>query len=155
MIAWIDAEMQAPDAQLHTTLVKFTARLSGRLREWWIDLGEYQQWQVLQATSIDSFVLILHNEFLSAITHQTAIAREEYLSMKCCSYKHKDLEWHYNNMSKRFYLLGGMDDLNLKQAFLNSLLELLGNKTHKLLEIKGIGLQNESLSEIYQNTSWH
>lgn len=32
MIAWIDAEMQIPEAQLRPTLVKFTSRLAGRLR---------------------------------------------------------------------------------------------------------------------------
>lgn len=83
--------------------------------------------------------------------HQTTIAREEYLSMKCCSYKRKDLGRHYNGISKRFYLLGGIDDPNLKQAFLNSLPEPLRNEAYKLLETKGIGLQNASLSEIYRN----
>lgn len=52
-------------------------------------------------------------------------------------------------MSKMFYLLGGMDDPNLKQAFLNSLPEPLSNEAHKLLKTKGIGLQNASLGEIY------
>lgn len=140
MIAWIDAEMQIPEAQLRPTLVKFTSRLTGRLQEWWINLGEYRQLQVLQSPTIESFVLILHTEFLGAVTHQTVTAREEYLRMKCCSYKKKDLEKNYNGMSKRFYLLGGMDDPNLKQAFLNSLPEPLGNEALKLLETKGMNL---------------
>lgn len=71
--------------------------------------------------------------------------------MKCCPYKRKDLERHHNNMSKRFHLLKEMDDPNLKQAFLNSLPDPLGNDAFKLLETKGIALQNATLSEIYQN----
>lgn len=114
MIAWIDTEMKLPEAQLRPTVVKFTSRLAGRLREWWINLGEYRQLQILQSPSIESFVLILHTEFLGAVSHQTATARDEFLKMKCCPYKKKDLEKHYNGMSKRYYLLGGMDDPNLK-----------------------------------------
>lgn len=84
MIAWIDAEMKLPEAQLRPTLVKFTSRLVDRLQEWWINLGKYCQLQVLQSPSIESFVLILHTEFLGAVSHQTATAREEFLKMKCC-----------------------------------------------------------------------
>lgn len=85
------------------------------------------------------------------MTHQTTIAREEFFIMKCCSYKRKDLEKHYNNMSKRFYLLKEMNDPNLKQTHLNSLPNPLSNEAFKLLETNGITLQNASLGEIYQN----
>lgn len=52
-------------------------------------------------------------------------------------------------MSKRFYLLGGMDDQNLKQTFINSLLEPFGNEASKVLGTKGLTLQNTSLGELY------
>lgn len=54
-------------------------------------------------------------------------------------------------MPKRYYLLKGMDDPNLKQAFLNSLLEPLGNEAFKLLETKHMILQGASLEEIFQH----
>lgn len=93
----------------------------------------------------------IHNEFLGEATHQTTIVREEFFSMKCWFFKRKDLERHYNIMSKRFYLLKGMDDPNLKQAFLNSLSNPLGNEAFKLMETKRFAVQTASLGEIYQN----
>lgn len=110
------------------------------------------QLQALQSILVDDLMTLIHNEFLGEITHQTSIVREEFLSMKCCSFKRKDLERHYNNMPKRFYLLKGMDDPKLKQDFLNSLLEPLGNEAFKLMETRRLALQNDFLGEIYQNT---
>lgn len=73
-----------------------------------------------------------------------SIAKEEFLNMKCCSYKRKDLERHYGNMSKRFYLPKEMDDPNLKQAFLNSLPDALINEAFKLMETKRLPQQKET-----------
>lgn len=61
-------------------------------------------------------------------------AREEYLKMKCCSSR-KDLEKHYDRMSKRLYVLNSMDDVNLNQAYLDSLPEALGDGVLKILDI--------------------
>ncbi|KAL9241029.1 hypothetical protein vseg_015189 [Gypsophila vaccaria] len=55
-------------------------------------------------------------------------------------------------MSKRFYALGGMDDVNLKQAYLNSLPEPLGNKTARQFSLKNIPLSAATLGELYQTS---
>ena len=67
----------------------------------------------------------LYAEFISRPDHYQELAREEYLLMKCSSYLLKDLEKHYDRMTKRFYAINGIDDVNLKQAFLNSFSEPL------------------------------
>ena len=54
-------------------------------------------------------------------------AREDYLQMKCCSFKQYDLEKHYDKMTKLYYELEAIDDVNLKQAFLTSLPDPLGS----------------------------
>nr|GEZ06158.1 putative reverse transcriptase domain, viral movement protein [Tanacetum cinerariifolium] len=56
--------------------------------------------------------------------------------MKCCSFQKKDLEKHYDRMSQLFYYLNRVDDVNLKQVFLNSFLESLGNEAYRALEKK-------------------
>ncbi|KAK9287735.1 hypothetical protein L1049_016175 [Liquidambar formosana] len=71
--------------------------------------------------------------------------------MKCCSFNRKDLEKHFNQMSQCFYTINGMDDVNLKHLFLNSLPEPLGNETLKVMNVQRIPFQATSLGEIYQN----
>nr|GEW82964.1 RNA-directed DNA polymerase homolog [Tanacetum cinerariifolium] len=66
------------------------------------------------------------------ITH----AREEFLKMKCCSFQKKDLEKQYDRMSQRFYCLNVVDDVNLRQVFLNSFPESLGNEAYRALEAR-------------------
>lgn len=66
--------------------------------------------------SINSFIGLLYNEFLGNLIHVTDTVWEEYFQIKCCSYFPKDIDTHIQQMSKRFYLLGGLDDPNLKQA---------------------------------------
>ena len=53
-------------------------------------------------------------------------------------------------MTKKFYLIGGVDDPNLKQAFLSSIPDPLGEETFKLLSTSGKTLQNTTLGELYQ-----
>lgn len=72
--------------------------------------------------------------------------------MKCCSFKRKDLKRHYSNMLSRLYAISGLDDPNLKQAFLNSLPNPLGNEAAKILTTKNLSIATASLREIYQNS---
>ncbi|GJR48873.1 putative zinc finger, CCHC-type containing protein [Tanacetum coccineum] len=80
----------------------------------------------------------------------TAHAREEFLKMKCCSFQKKDLEKHYDRMSQRFYCLNGVDDVNLKQVFLNSFPESLGNEAYRALEARNVTIAQTTLGELYQ-----
>ena len=77
---------------------------------------------------VEDFFTIVHNEFLGSVTHYTKVAQEEFLLMKCCSFEWKDLEKHFDRMSRRYYSFNGMDDVNAKHTFLNSLLEPLGGE---------------------------
>ncbi|GKC29876.1 putative reverse transcriptase domain, viral movement protein, partial [Tanacetum coccineum] len=80
----------------------------------------------------------------------TSHAREEFLKMKCCSFQKKDLEKHYDHMSQRFYYLNGVDDVNLKQVFLNSFPESLGNEAYRALEVRNVTIAQTNLGELYQ-----
>ena len=44
-----------------------------------------------------------------------------------------------------------MDDVNAKHTFLNSLPELLGDETLRMMNLQRITLQQASLGEIYQH----
>ncbi|GJW68064.1 putative zinc finger, CCHC-type containing protein [Tanacetum coccineum] len=111
-------------------------RLQGRLRDWYHSLGEYRQLQIQQSISPEAFMSIIYSEFIGSPWEHTAHAREEFLKMKCCSFQKKDLEKHYDRMSQRFYCLNGVDDVNLKQVFLNSFPESLGNEAYRALEAR-------------------
>lgn len=56
---------------------------------------------------------------------------------------------HFKIVRARFYILKGVDDLNLKQAYLNQFLEPLGNETLKYLEFQGRLLVQSSLVDLY------
>ena len=49
--------------------------------------------------------------------------------MKCCSFERKDLERHFDRMSRQFYTIDEVDDVNIKRTFLDSLPEPLGDET--------------------------
>ena len=149
MYSWCIAKLQAPNATVPQIIAKFVARITGRLREWWINLGEYRQRQAAQCNMLEDFFTIVHNEFLGSVTHYTKVAREEFLLTKCCSFERKDLEKHFDRMSRRYYSFNGTDDVNAKHTFLNSLLEPLGDETLRMMNLQKITLQQASLGEIY------
>ncbi|KAJ9562153.1 hypothetical protein OSB04_007313 [Centaurea solstitialis] len=113
MLAWCTAELQHYDIEM--VVKRFLTRIQGRLRDWYMSLGEYRQIQLLQSPSPEALLHTIYAEFIGNPIEHTIRAREEFLKMKCCSFRLKDLETHYNNMSKRFYCLKGIDDTNLKQ----------------------------------------
>ena len=71
--------------------------------------------------------------------------------MKCCSFQRKYLEKHFDRMSRRYYSFNGMDNVNAKHTFLNSLPEPLGDETFHMMNLQKITLQQASLGEIYQH----
>ena len=54
-------------------------------------------------------------------------------------------------MLRWFYSFNGMDDVNSKHTFLNSLPKPLGDETLRMLNLQKITLQQASLGEIYQH----
>ncbi|KAJ9547118.1 hypothetical protein OSB04_019661 [Centaurea solstitialis] len=148
MLTWCTAELQHYDIEM--VVKRFLTRIQGRLRDWYMSLGEYRQMQLLQSPSPEALLHTIYAEFIGNPIEHTVRAREEFLKMKCCSFRMKDLETHYNNMSKRFYCLNGIDDTNLKHVFLNSFLPSLANEVYRTLETKNITITQTTLGELYQ-----
>nr|GFD26798.1 putative zinc finger, CCHC-type [Tanacetum cinerariifolium] len=99
---------------------------------------------------IKRFLTRLQGRLRDCPWEHTAHAREEFLKMKCCSFQKKDLEKQYDRMSQRFYCLNGVDDVNLKQVFLNSFPESLRNEAYRALEAKNVTIAQTTLGELYQ-----
>ncbi|GKB73508.1 hypothetical protein Tco_0934920 [Tanacetum coccineum] len=53
-------------------------------------------------------------------------------------------------MSQRFYYLNGVDDVNLKQVFLNSFPKSIRNEAYRALEAKNVTIAQIILGELYQ-----
>ncbi|GAA0141758.1 hypothetical protein LIER_35455 [Lithospermum erythrorhizon] len=152
MHAWSTEQLLPQGTSLPTVIDKFVAKIHGTLRQWWITFGSYGQLQIRQTPTVDSLIAHIHNEFLGSWEHYTTQSREEYLATRCYFFKRKDLEKYYERMSKRFYALGGIDDVNLKQAYLKSLPEPLGNETARILSMKNIALHTTTFGELYQTS---
>jgi len=52
-------------------------------------------------------------------------------------------------MSRQFYSINGMDDVNIKRTFLESLSDPLGDETLCMINLQRITLQQASLGENY------
>ena len=62
----------------------------------------------------------------------------------------KDLEVHLQKMSKRFYLIGRLDDPNVKQALLSSIPEALGEETFRILSAANKKIADTTFGELSQ-----
>ncbi|KAM7473486.1 hypothetical protein LguiB_020729 [Lonicera macranthoides] len=145
--AWLHSDRQFYN--LPTVLLRFITQMEGRLREWYESLSEYRQLQLQQSPSIDAFVSLIYPQFLGHLGRASTIAREEFVQMKCCSLKKKDLMKHYNRMSQRYFLIGGIDDDNIRQIFLNSFLETLVTEVNKLLKLQKQTIHDVTIAQIY------
>lgn len=94
---------------------------------------------------------LVYNEFVGTPIRHTDIARDEFLNMKCYSLELKDLERHYDLMSKQFYILGGIDDLNLKQVFFHSFPDSLVTEAKKLFKLQKLELKDLTIANIYEH----
>ena len=63
--------------------------------------------------------------------------RADFFKLKCCSLDRRDLEKHFKNVTQRFYQIDGYNDPNLKQAFLSSVPDPLGDEAFRLLTSTG------------------
>ena len=147
--AWIAADIERPGGNLRQTLCKVSARFTGRLRDWWMALGNLRRLQLLNVASINEFVGCIYQEFLGTYEDHISTARNEFLRMKVCSYRRADLDKHYINMSRRFYMINGIDDVNLKKTYLNSLPDPLGDEAEKLIAARNQHLSDLSLGQIH------
>ena len=74
MYSWCTAELHVLNSTIAEVIAKFITRLTGRIREWWISVGEFRQRYATQSQTLEDFFTIIHNEFLGAPTHYTEVA---------------------------------------------------------------------------------
>ena len=110
-------------------LILFSTRLTGTLKEFWVSIGDYKQQQFFNYITYTAAINESAAIFCRQQGHRIDKIREQFFKLKCCSLLPKDLDKHYQQFCKHFYILGGIDDVNLKQAFLNSVLPELTNQT--------------------------
>ena len=113
-------EAQKPKMQTQRILLQFVSRFLGILQEWWQSLGEYKQLQFLQVDLVELALIHIYIEFCGQEAQINERIRAEFFKMKCYSMQRKDLEKHFQHMTNRFYLVRGVNDPNLKQAFISS-----------------------------------
>ncbi|GMN18942.1 hypothetical protein TIFTF001_046875 [Ficus carica] len=141
---------EKPNAQSRQILLDFVSRFAGILQDWWMSLGEYRQLIFLQTNSVEGALAQLYSEFCGEENQIVEQARSEYFKMKCCSIHKKDLEVHFQKVSRRFYLIGGLNDPNLKQAFLSSIPEPPGEETFRLLSAANKKITDTTFRELCQ-----
>ncbi|KAK0604385.1 hypothetical protein LWI29_015176 [Acer saccharum] len=69
--------------------------------------------------------------------------------MRYCSFKRKDIEFHYRRMSQRYHTLGGINDHSLKQVYVNSLPDELQDEIQRKIDTSGRSLNDTSLGELH------
>ncbi|KAM7466172.1 hypothetical protein LguiB_013734 [Lonicera macranthoides] len=147
--AWMIADNELYD--LKSIFKRFLACLTGRLHDWHEALQEYRQLQLQQCPSIDAFLGTIYNEFVGTPDKFEEICKAEFMGFKCCSLQAKDLERHYDRMSKIFYIIGGLDDANLKQIFFQSFPDALVAEAAKTLKMQKLEVKNLSIGRIYEH----
>jgi len=118
--AWLDTKMmREPDT--YKVIEEFCCRMTRTLKEWYHNLGTVRQNQFHELGRASAVLGALHEEFIDDGSIIDKKLRQEFFEMKCCSVKIDDLEKHYQRMSKRFYLLNGLNDPSLKNTYVASL----------------------------------
>ncbi|KAH9744172.1 hypothetical protein KPL70_003573 [Citrus sinensis] len=147
---------QPPPAQAQTratielVLTEFATQFTSALRDWFDSLGHYRQLQFVQLPEVSSALAVIHDQFLGDPSAVFEAARRDYLNMKCCSLKAKDLNFHYKRMSLLFYKLNGFNEPTLKHIFLAFLPEELQLDIQRQLTASNLVLDNISLGKIFQ-----
>ena len=121
MSAWLDLKISRSEHNLEAILREFASRFTGSLRDWYQALREYRKLQFVQATSTGHAMGLIFREFLGDPNQYYKQARQEFFDMRCCSLQKKDIEFHYQKMSGRYHILGGINDQSLKHVYVNSL----------------------------------
>ncbi|KAL0445483.1 UNVERIFIED_CONTAM: polyprotein [Sesamum latifolium] len=115
-------------------------------------LGDYRQVQFSQATNPSIVLGAIHQEFIGDASLINKMASQEYFAMKCCSLKRKDLDFHFKQMSEKFYMLNGLNDPNLKHVFLASLPQELQREIQRMIASTRRDVAQLSLGEFHQMT---
>ncbi|KAH9744168.1 hypothetical protein KPL70_003573 [Citrus sinensis] len=137
-------------ATIELVLTEFATQFTSALRDWFDSLGHYRQLQFVQLPEVSSALAVIHDQFLGDPSAVFEAARRDYLNMKCCSLKAKDLNFHYKRMSLLFYKLNGFNEPTLKHIFLAFLPEELQLDIQRQLTASNLVLDNISLGKIFQ-----
>lgn len=122
---WLIVQATKPNAELRKILYEFAVNFTNSLWDWYFSLQKYHQLEFIYSPTIARTIGIIHDEFIGITMNYEKVNRYEFFKVKCCSYQHKDLERHYQKMSKKFHILHGIDDPSLKQVFITFILEAL------------------------------
>ena len=147
--AWIDVQMLRTGATSQTILKEFSSRFTGSLRDWFENLGQYRQLQLMQV-EISQVLVLIYEQFLGEATTANEQVRMEFHLMKCCSLQIKDLDFHYKRMSTMYYKLKGFNDTLLKHVFVASLPKEIQPELQRQFTIHQLDITNLSLGKIYQ-----
>lgn len=93
--------------------------MTSSLQEWWLHLGDYKKTRIINFSIVDNFMFYIYAEFLGNQTYVQDKAKKELFKLKCYSFMPKDLDKHFKMVRQRFYLIGRLDDSNVKQAHLS------------------------------------
>ncbi|KAL2513329.1 putative zinc finger protein [Abeliophyllum distichum] len=149
MQAWCFAELQRPNMTHAAVIKSFLARLTSFIKVWFDSLGQYHQLQYLNTPTVEGFIGALYWKFCRKQDHLWDITKEEFFKLTCCSNNPKDLDKHFQNAVRCFYLIRGMDDLNIRQAYLESIPQHLGQEALRVIEMKGQSLGTTSFGELH------
>lgn len=95
-------------------LYQFAVRFIGSLEDWYIYLNELSLIRILNSNSITEAIGKIHAKFVGNVANLMEVNRCEFFKMKCYFYQRKDLEKHFQEMTKRLHILHRIDGLNLK-----------------------------------------
>jgi hypothetical protein len=144
--AWVNSQLSKGES-LHQTLTEFYSRMIDSLTDWFTSLGTYQQLQLIQM-SYDNFFGCLHREFVGDLGLLQKHFRSKFFKMKCCSLVPKDIDRYIDRMTKRFYLLNGINDPSLKYVFFASFLKELQHDMEKLIDSTKLPFKSFGLGEL-------
>lgn len=95
MASWLTTDMQYHI--IDVVIRRFIAKLEGRLKEWYLSLGEYRQLQTQNSTTTEILLQFLYAEFVGFPNHYQETDREEFLLTKCCFFLkgYREALWPY------------------------------------------------------------
>ncbi|RDX68592.1 hypothetical protein CR513_52401, partial [Mucuna pruriens] len=105
------------NANPYKAIEKFCYKMASTLKEWYHNLGTIKQDQFDSLNTIAAVLKAIHQEFIKDSDLIDKKLRQEFFEMRCCSLKIKDLERHFQRMSKRFYLLNVLKDHSPKNMY--------------------------------------
>ncbi|XVF69281.1 hypothetical protein PTKIN_Ptkin11bG0068400 [Pterospermum kingtungense] len=126
------------------------SKFVGTIKSFWDSIKEYCQVQWFNTLTVTEAISYLAQIFCGQELHRMDKLKEQFFKLKCCSLHPKDMARHYKRFSKLFYLLGGFDDVNMKQAFLNSVPDDLAQQIRTQINLLAVEMKNMCLGDIYK-----